>query len=591
MNYRVLARRYRPQTFDDIVGQPHVVRTLLNAIRSDRVAHAYLFCGARGVGKTSAARIFAKTINCPNTKDNVPCCECEVCRAISEGEDIDVIEMDAASNRGIDDVRNLRENISFRPARSPNKVYIIDEVHMLTREAFNALLKTLEEPPDYVKFVFCTTEPERIPSTILSRCQRFDFHRLSVDDIQKQLGHITEKEGFRISDDALNAVARYARGGLRDSISVLEQLFSFSDNTIDINDVQIVLGAVSPENMRELVFACARGEADKAIEHLTSILDAGRDTLEVLDQLVEFLRDVLIATECRNNPELLSGWVSENDLGRPEFAELSYSTVVMMLNYLMWARPLLKEDSAMRVPLELAVVRMAHAGEVLEIPQVLKALGNTGKKILSEEDAGRLKEVRYSGVKAAPQQPEPKPEKKPKSEKKPTPAPEAKNAHEPPRAVPRESKKKVAETPPEQPEPQPQQKKQASPENDTKSADTRNEDPDPTAPIRELWYDFVDRSSYSKKGRAALKKCDIEPTGTAFTVEKSKDVDADSYRDTVRTFVDFAAAKGIKIEPPAGSLNIATTLEEVESDPVVQDLLELFPDAEIQKAERKDTEE
>lgn len=229
--YTALARRFRPQTFSEVVGQERIAQTLRNAILENRVAHAYLFTGARGVGKTSMARIFAKALNCPNTKDGVPCNECEICRGISAGNDVDVSEIDGASNRGIDDIRSLRANVNVRSMRSKHKVYIIDEVHMLTKEAFNALLKTLEEPPPLVKFVFCTTEPNKVPDTILSRCQRFDFGTISTDNIEIRLSQLAEAEGFTVEQEALELVARRAAGSMRDSQSLFDQLLAFGAST------------------------------------------------------------------------------------------------------------------------------------------------------------------------------------------------------------------------------------------------------------------------------------------------------------------------------------------------------------------------
>ncbi|MEI8021808.1 MAG: DNA polymerase III subunit gamma/tau, partial [Schlesneria sp.] len=240
--YTVLARRFRPQTFSEVVGQERVAQTLRNAIHEGRVAHAYLFTGARGVGKTSMARIFAKALNCPFVKDGVPCNECEQCRGISVGQDVDVSEIDGASNRGIDDIRSLRANVNIKSMRSKYKVYIIDEVHMLTKEAFNALLKTLEEPPPMVKFVFCTTEANKVPDTILSRCQRFDFGTISTDNITIRLRQLAEAEGFRVDEAALDLVARRAAGSMRDSQSLFDQLLAFGSEHITSADVHRLLG-------------------------------------------------------------------------------------------------------------------------------------------------------------------------------------------------------------------------------------------------------------------------------------------------------------------------------------------------------------
>ena len=221
-HYTVLARRFRPTTFADVVGQQHIAQALQNAIKSGRVAHAYLFTGARGVGKTSTARILAKALNCPQAADGVPCNACEICDGISAGNDVDVLEIDGASNRGIDDIRSLRANVNVKSMRTKYKLYIIDEVHMLTREAFNALLKTLEEPPPNVKFVFCTTEPNKVPDTILSRCQRFDFATIETTNIVGRLQTIAESEGFEVEPDALELVARRATGSMRDSQSLFD---------------------------------------------------------------------------------------------------------------------------------------------------------------------------------------------------------------------------------------------------------------------------------------------------------------------------------------------------------------------------------
>ena len=239
--YVVVARRYRPQTFEELVGQEHVAKALSNAISTHRVGHAYLFTGARGVGKTSAARILAKALNCRTGPTPTPCNRCDICESISAGEDVDVLEIDGASNRGIDEIRQLRQNVNVRPSRERFKIYIIDEVHMLTREAFNALLKTLEEPPEHVKFIFCTTEPTKIPVTILSRCQRFDFAGIQTPAIAKRLEQIVAAEGVEAEPDALRLLARRAAGSMRDSQSLLEQLLAFAPGRITVADVDAML--------------------------------------------------------------------------------------------------------------------------------------------------------------------------------------------------------------------------------------------------------------------------------------------------------------------------------------------------------------
>jgi DNA polymerase III subunit gamma/tau len=267
MSYQVIARKYRPRAFDAVVGQEAVARTLRNAISGGRIAHAYMFCGPRGVGKTSMARILAKALDClsspaPTTE---PCGTCDLCERVARGEDLDVLEIDAASNRKVDDARTLIANVSFHPTRARFKVYIVDEVHMLTTEAFNALLKTLEEPPPHVKFIFATTDPQKVPPTILSRCQRFDFRAVPAADIARLLGEICRTEGLRAEDEALHAIARASLGGVRDAESLLEQLATLGEGAVRVADLHALLGTVPAERMRTLFDAVASGEASRVL--------------------------------------------------------------------------------------------------------------------------------------------------------------------------------------------------------------------------------------------------------------------------------------------------------------------------------------
>src|SRR5688572_2548889 len=255
--YVVVARRYRPQDFGQLVGQSQVSQALANAIATNRVGHAYLFTGARGVGKTSTARIFAKALNCVNGPTITPCGQCDICEGIASGGDVDVLEIDGASNRGIDEIRQLRSNVNIRPSRARFKIYIIDEVHMLTNQAFNALLKTLEEPPEHVKFIFCTTEADKIPITVLSRCQRFDFAPLQSQAIVERLAHICSQEGVSAEPAALQILARRANGSMRDSQSLLEQLLSFSGKALTAADVHRLLGTAQAGRLSAIAGALA----------------------------------------------------------------------------------------------------------------------------------------------------------------------------------------------------------------------------------------------------------------------------------------------------------------------------------------------
>lgn len=303
-HYQVIARRYRPRSFEEVVGQGAAASTLRNAILQDRLAHAYLFCGPRGVGKTSMARIFARALNCPEASSperpeeerGKPCGKCEVCLAVHDGDDIDVIEMDGASNRGIEDVREIIEGVKFAPTRTPYKIYIVDEVHMLTREAFNAFLKVLEEPPAHVKFIFATTEPHKIPDTVLSRCQRFDFHPIGNSAIVERLRQICEAESVQAGDEVLERLARYSKGGLRDSQTLLDQLISFSSGEITLEDLDRITGRLDERRLEELLGACLKNDPARALELLSSSFSEGTDPSILLEQLVEILRQQLLET-------------------------------------------------------------------------------------------------------------------------------------------------------------------------------------------------------------------------------------------------------------------------------------------------------
>jgi DNA polymerase-3 subunit gamma/tau len=294
VSYEVFARKYRPQTFDDLVGQAHVSRTLKNAVAQNRLAHAYLFVGPRGVGKTSTARILAKSLNCVKGPTVTPCGECDNCREIAAGNSLDVIEIDGASNNSVDDVRQLRENVRYAPAKGRYKIYLIDEVHMLSQAAFNALLKTLEEPPEHVKFVFATTEPQKVLPTILSRCQRFDLHRIPANLIAKHLQFIAEKEKITLEPAAAHAIARGAEGGLRDAESMLDQLVAFCGERISENDVLNVFGFTSGQTVVDLTGRILRTETPGAIDLLQQQSDDGKDMMRLISDLIAYLRDLLV---------------------------------------------------------------------------------------------------------------------------------------------------------------------------------------------------------------------------------------------------------------------------------------------------------
>src|SRR6266404_3061231 len=294
MSYEVFARKYRPQTFDDLVGQPHVSRTLKNAVAQNRLAHAYLFVGPRGVGKTSTARILAKSLNCIKGPTITPCGVCDNCREIAGGNSLDVIEIDGASNNSVEDVRQLRENVRYAPAKGRYKIYLIDEVHMLSSAAFNALLKTLEEPPAHVKFIFATTEPQKVLPTILSRCQRFDLHRIPANLIAQHLQFIAGKEKIALAPAAAHSIARGAEGGLRDAESMLDQLVGFCGEKISEADVLNVFGFTSQQTVASFTEKILRGATADAVQLLHEQSEAGKDMMKLMSDLISYLRDLLV---------------------------------------------------------------------------------------------------------------------------------------------------------------------------------------------------------------------------------------------------------------------------------------------------------
>ena len=294
MSYEVFARKYRPQTFDDLVGQAHVSRTLKNAVAQNRLAHAYLFVGPRGIGKTSTARILAKALNCVKGPTTNPDNTCDNCKEIAAGNSLDVLEIDGASNNGVEQVRELRENVRYAPSKSRYKIYIIDEVHMLTAAAFNALLKTLEEPPPHVKFIFATTEPQKVLPTIVSRCQRFDLHRIPAKLIADHLQFISKQEKITLEPAAAHAIARGAEGGLRDAESMLDQLVAFCGEKIAESDVLNVFGFTSEQTVVDLTGKILRGETAPALDVLYQQCEAGKDMMRLMSDLISYLRDLLV---------------------------------------------------------------------------------------------------------------------------------------------------------------------------------------------------------------------------------------------------------------------------------------------------------
>jgi len=371
MSYQVIARKWRPQTFDDLVGQQHVTETLKNAIKNDRVAHAYIFSGARGVGKTTAARILAKALNCVKGPTATPCGECDSCKEIASGTSLDVIEIDAASNRGIDQIRELREMVRYAPAASRSKVVILDEAHMLTGEASNALLKTLEEPPDRVIFVMATTQPEDLVDTIRSRSQHFHFRALTFAEIAGRLEEIAQKENLKIEQGAMAVIARMAEGSLRDALSLLEQARAYCGDTIADKEVRELLGVVPDDALEELVGAISEGSADRALGLVHTFQKEGRNLQHFCREAIRHMRNLLIARTCGADSDLIAATPDQRPALAKAAALFSEEDLTRFFQILLQTDDDLRRKPDPRVHLEMGLLRLINAARLAPLEELL----------------------------------------------------------------------------------------------------------------------------------------------------------------------------------------------------------------------------
>jgi DNA polymerase-3 subunit gamma/tau len=375
MSYQVIARKWRPQTFKDLVGQEHVTGTLANAIKNDRVAHAYIFSGARGVGKTTAARILAKALNCVNGPTAEPCGVCDSCKEIAAGSSLDVIEIDAASNRGIDQIRELREMVRYAPAASRSKVVILDEAHMLTSDASNALLKTLEEPPDRVIFVMATTEPENLGDTIRSRSQHFHFRVLTFNEIADRIKFIAREENLFIADGAMAVIARMADGSMRDALSLLEQARAYCGDNIPDKEVRELLGVVPEDSLNELVEAIAAGSAERALGLVHTFQKEGRNLQHFCREAIRHMRNLLIAGVCGADSDLIAATPDQRPGIAKAAAQFSEEDLTRFFNILLQTDDDLRRKPDPRVHLEMGLLRLIHAGRMAPLEELLADLG------------------------------------------------------------------------------------------------------------------------------------------------------------------------------------------------------------------------
>ena len=573
MAYQVLYRKYRPKSFDDVYGQDHVTQTLRNELRLNRVHHAYLFTGSRGTGKTTCAKILSKAVNCLDIRDGDPCGECANCRGIDSGEILDVVEMDAASNRGIDDIRAIIDEVAFAPARAKYRVYIIDEVHMLSRDAWNALLKTLEEPPAHVVFILATTEVNKIPETILSRCQRFDFHRISPADISERLHEIAAKESVSLTDEAALLIAVIADGAMRDAISLLDRCIGISTN-VDADVVRSAAGLAAQGHLFEIVNCTINKNVTRALEIVDSLYKDSKDMGSLCEELQSHFRSLMLIKTVSKPRELVVMSDREFDAAVAEADYLSLPDILFAMDVLGRARAAMRESVSPRTELEMALVKLC-APELDKTDEALFA------RVTALEKALRL--LQSNGVPVAqpsapaPELPKPTVEQK-AEEKKPEPVQETTPADPEP----------VKETAPEKPEPEqkatpekpqpaetPAQQPISAPVTDTKpvaqSSAVPTAKPEHKAPARrqnvdmdelyrnakpfELWPEVVaNLRNYSRAISAAFEDTNAYVSGDYLLIETNHEIAFEllkksAQREEIRKAVQEVTGKVYKLGP------------------------------------------
>ncbi len=573
MAYQVLYRKYRPKSFDDVYGQDHVTQTLRNELRLNRVHHAYLFTGSRGTGKTTCAKILSKAVNCLDIRDGDPCGECANCRGIDSGEILDVVEMDAASNRGIDDIRAIIDEVAFAPARAKYRVYIIDEVHMLSRDAWNALLKTLEEPPAHVVFILATTEVNKIPETILSRCQRFDFHRISPADISERLHEIAAKESVSLTDEAALLIAVIADGAMRDAISLLDRCIGISTD-VDADVVRSAAGLAAQGHLFEIVNCTINKNVTRALEIVDSLYKDSKDMGSLCEELQSHFRSLMLIKTVSKPRELVVMSDREFDAAVAEADYLSLPDILFAMDVLGRARAAMRESVSPRTELEMALVKLC-APELDKTDEALFA------RVTALEKALRL--LQSNGVPVAqpsahaPEPPKPTVEQK-AEEKKPEPVQETTPADPEP----------VKETAPEKPEPEqkatpekpqpaeiPAQQPISAPVTDTKpvaqSSAVPTAKPEHKAPARrqnvdmdelyrnakpfELWPDVVaNLRNYSRAISAAFEDTNAYVSGDYLLIETNHEIAFEllkksAQREEIRKAVQEVTGKVYKLGP------------------------------------------
>ena len=401
--YRVLYRKYRPKVFDDVVGQPQVTVTLKNELKSGRVNHAYLFTGTRGTGKTTCAKILSKAVNCLSSVDGDPCCQCEICKGIENGEIFDVIEMDAASNRRLDDIRDVIEKVSYTPERGSYRVFIIDEVHMLTNEAFNALLKTLEEPPAHVIFILATTEVHKLPATIMSRCQRFDFHRIKPQAVAERIKYVCSLENATVTEEAALLIAVISDGAMRDALSLLDRCIGISSD-VDADIVRRAAGLAGKESLLDIVSSCVNKNTERALSTLNKLHCESKDMMKLCDEIINHFRSLMMIKSVRNPRDLVVLSDSEYEIAFDQAQILTLSDIVYAMDVLARAYERMGKGADNRTELEIALVKLsapeldsstdALLTRIAALEKTVKLLGTNPQPVLAEPKAEKTVEVK-----------------------------------------------------------------------------------------------------------------------------------------------------------------------------------------------------
>jgi DNA polymerase-3 subunit gamma/tau len=591
-SYTVVARRYRPRGFAELVGQDHVGRALKNAIETNRVGHAYLFTGARGVGKTSTARIFAKALNDPSGPTATPDSDNDIAKAIDAGEDVDVIEIDGASNRGIDEIRSLRANVGVRPSRSRFKIYIIDEVHMLTPPAFNALLKTLEEPPEHVKFIFCTTDPEKIPITVLSRCQRFDFAPVEVSKIVQRLREIVTAESAAAEDAALELVARRAAGSMRDSQSLLEQVLSFSDGTVTADHVHAMLGTADDERLHALAAAMANRDAASALEQMDAAIDAGVDAGRLAEQLLGYFRDLMAVTVGCDQSLMRHTSASLHRELKELGARWGLQTVLAVVGLIDQTLVRIRHSVYARVLLEATLIQICNLPDLQNIADLAAAADGVAGSAKPAEKKNVASPAASIG--------QPQPDRPPQPEKLHPPAPR------PQLPSPVEPERSSTPAAPVAPEVEPPSAAGSTPTQSATAGPVASSAPLSESSVTSLWQRAADevepmtatlaRSVQSVALKDANKLRVVFPADSKVTMRR---IDLPEHKTALLAALARLSGRDLQLEFAAAPAPAAADkppprkpgkdriqrMREIEGNPIVQACVELF-DAEIVKVDQ-----